>query len=549
LQARPITKDVGKELQVWDNSNIAESYSGIVLPLTTSFVKMIYSRVYRDVARNSRIREKKIRENSILFDNLLGFFYGKIYYNILNWYKMLTLFPGYSRNKRNLDDMISAKNRSELNDSYRKNVNFFDKFVYYANLIKRLILFKGDVGNFKIFVDSYLKKVNMLDLEELSSKKIWNLFENYKSNLLSRWSITVDNDFLAMTWFGLYKKQSVKLGLNNEQILSNIASMNSLISSEQVSSLDRIAEIFKKDKYLVDLAKGKKWKKCSQGIYSNILLRGEIEKYLKTYGGRFANELKLESKDIDSDPTHLVKLLFAYTNNKKILNPQNNKMTKGNSPKLNYYARKTKYYLQMREELRLLRSCAFSYTRKLFVALGKKFEKNNIVDNYDDIFYLELGEIKEIVENKSIDVKGIIAKRKSDYKKYEKIELENVIFTHGNETPPPIAQEKTSNTKLLRGVGCSYGTVQGNVEVMREFKIPRKKMGIIVVKHTDPGWTPIFGLCKGLIVENGGLLSHAAIISRELNLPCIIGVKNATKILKNNQKVKMDGARGIIEIG
>ena len=77
LQSRPITKHIQEELIVWDNSNIAESYSGVVLPLTCSFAKFIYSKVYRDVARNSNIAESKITENSDLFDNLLGFHYGR----------------------------------------------------------------------------------------------------------------------------------------------------------------------------------------------------------------------------------------------------------------------------------------------------------------------------------------------------------------------------------------------------------------------------------------------------------------------------------------
>ena len=84
---------------------------------------------------------------------------------------------------------------------------------------------------------------------------------------------------------------------------------------------------------------------------------------------------------------------------------------------------------------------------------------------------------------------------------------------------------------------------------MHEFKLPKKPLEIVVVKHTDPGWTPLFGICKGLIVENGGLLSHAAIISRELNLPCIIGVENATKLLKDGQQISMDGSTGKINIG
>jgi pyruvate,water dikinase len=84
---------------------------------------------------------------------------------------------------------------------------------------------------------------------------------------------------------------------------------------------------------------------------------------------------------------------------------------------------------------------------------------------------------------------------------------------------------------------------------MNSFSLPDKGIyDIVVTKHTDPGWTPLFGLCKGIIVEHGGLLSHASIISRELNLPCIIGLKNATKLFKDGQTITINGFSGEVTI-
>ena len=84
------------------------------------------------------------------------------------------------------------------------------------------------------------------------------------------------------------------------------------------------------------------------------------------------------------------------------------------------------------------------------------------------------------------------------------------------------------------GRGCTKGEIQGRIRVFKDYYLPEKiDFEIAVAKNTDPGWTPLLGLCKGLIIENGGILSHAAIVSRELGIPTIIGVKNATKILKS----------------
>ena len=70
---------------------------------------------------------------------------------------------------------------------------------------------------------------------------------------------------------------------------------------------------------------------------------------------------------------------------------------------------------------------------------------------------------------------------------------------------------------------------------------------IAVAKNTDPGWTPLLGFCKGLIIENGGILSHAAIVSRELGIPTVIGVKGATKKIKDGQVLEINGANGTIK--
>ena len=101
----------------------------------------------------------------------------------------------------------------------------------------------------------------------------------------------------------------------------------------------------------------------------------------------------------------------------------------------------------------------------------------------------------------------------------------------------------------LKGQGCSPGIIKGKVKIMKTFSLPKKgTYDIIVTEHTDPGWTPLFGLCRGIIVEHGGLLSHAAIISRELNLPCIIGLKDATKTFKDGQTITINGFTGDVKI-
>jgi len=551
LQSRSITRNIHEEIKVWDNSNIAESYSGIVLPLTCSFAKFIYSQVYKDLARNSNIDPKKIKKYNKIFDNLLGFFYGRFYYNMINWYKMLTLYPGYERNKKNLDMMISARSKAELDHDYNKNVNFIDKLRYYPYVIFRIIRFEHDLRIFKTKVKNFLKYAQDNNFEEADLKELWIWYKDFERNLLRRWSITVDNDFLAMTWFGLFKKYAKKQGLDEKQILYQITEIKSVISAQQVNELRKITKKVYSNNHLLKLAKKSKWQSCYKEMMKNYEIKQIIEKYLKIYGGRFANELKLEAEDLESDPTYIPQLLYSYNQENIKIGLTKAKLTNSKTKNylLSFLAARSKHYLRNREELRLLRSRVFGYSRRLFIAIGKKLEKKNIIFNYKDIFYLELDEILSAMKNKKLDIKRLIKQRKKDYNKYKKIELDNVLITRGNELPKQKNRKTVKIIKKLKGIGCSLGKVSGKITIMHKFKLPKKPLEIVVVKHTDPGWTPLFGICKGLIVENGGLLSHAAIISRELNLPCIIGVENATKLLRNGQHIIMDGSEGTIDMG
>jgi len=558
LQSRPITKQISNEILVWDNSNIAESYSGIILPLTSSYIQYAYKITYIDLARRSGVSERKIKENQHLFENLLGFFYGRVYYNMLNWYKMLTLYPGYERNKQNLDTMISIKSKEDLDEQYKKNVSALFKTKYYSKLLVRYPFFNSEVKKFKSVVKTYLLEFNKQDLNKMNPKELSELYHRSVNELLSQWGITVESDFLLMTYFGMLEKFCKKNNLEN-QFIYLISDIKDVISAEQVNHLRDLSNKFNSYNPLVNLAKKNKFKDCLKEINSNsnyINLNSDLQKYLKEYGGRFANELKLETEDSDTNPGYIIKLLLLYSNirsknesqeelNLKLFNLSFNKRVY-----LKYLLKKIKFYARQREELRLLRAQSFSIARKIFLEIGKRFVDNGIMKHPEDIFYLEVNEIVDYIKgiSKNKDFLRIVELRKKEYIQFESKDLEDVFYTYGYSLDSKFTKEQKKDNDFM-GQGCSGGIVKGKVKIMKTFSLPDKgSYDIVVTKHTDPGWTPLFGLCEGIIVEHGGLLSHAAIISRELNLPCIIGLKNATKNLKDGQTITLNGFTGEVTI-
>ena len=146
----------------------------------------------------------------------------------------------------------------------------------------------------------------------------------------------------------------------------------------------------------------------------------------------------------------------------------------------------------------------------------------------------------------------LIEKRKVEYAEYEELpEYSRLVFLGKIINKKTHIKKMTkNNSNILYGTSTSLGTVEGEVLVINNTKnIENLDLAgkIIVTKSTDPGWVFMISKCKGIIAEKGSLLSHTAIISRELGKPAIVGIEDACEILKDGQKIRLDADRGIIE--
>ena len=110
-----------------------------------------------------------------------------------------------------------------------------------------------------------------------------------------------------------------------------------------------------------------------------------------------------------------------------------------------------------------------------------------------------------------------------------------------------VSQFNSIDTKDPRGLGCSPGKASGKVKILKNLELNHNLSDkIIVTERTEPSWAVILPLCKGIIVERGSILSHTSIISRELGIPSIVGVKNATTLFKDGDRITIDGSTGMI---
>ncbi|ALA42408.1 phosphoenolpyruvate synthase [Paenibacillus peoriae] len=170
-----------------------------------------------------------------------------------------------------------------------------------------------------------------------------------------------------------------------------------------------------------------------------------------------------------------------------------------------------------------------------------------IIHEKEDIYDLTFEELHEVVRTNKLDYQ-IISKRKDDYKLYEKLTPPRVITSDG-ETIAGEYKRENLPAEAIVGLPVSTGVIEGRARVILNMEDADLEDGdILVTAFTDPSWTPLFVSIKGLVTEVGGLMTHGAVIAREYGLPAIVGVENATKLIKDGQRIRVHGTEGYIEI-
>jgi pyruvate,water dikinase len=178
---------------------------------------------------------------------------------------------------------------------------------------------------------------------------------------------------------------------------------------------------------------------------------------------------------------------------------------------------------------------------------ARKLEEANIIREKEDIYYLTFEEFREVAGTNQVDYQ-IINKRKEEYRLYEKLTPPRVITSDGEIVTGRYKRENIPAAAII-GLPVSSGMIEGRARVILNMENAELEDGdILVTTFTDPSWTPLFVSIKGLVTEVGGLMTHGAVIAREYGLPAVVGVENATKLIEDGQRIRVNGTEGYVEI-
>ena len=212
-----------------------------------------------------------------------------------------------------------------------------------------------------------------------------------------------------------------------------------------------------------------------------------------------------------------------------------------------------------RENLRFERTRVFGRVRRIFVELGRRFYAWGCSEHPRDIFYLEVEEALGLVTGTATttDLRGLVAVRQAEFAHWratepppDRFETRGLVAV-GPFTARliPVADEPhASDTADQRvGIGCCPGVVRGRARVVTDPKTAEVRAGeILVAERTDPGWILLFAGAAGVVVERGSVLSHSAIVARELGIPAVVSVPGLTSWLTTGDLIEVNGTSGVV---
>ncbi|WP_168355786.1 PEP/pyruvate-binding domain-containing protein [Sphingomonas gei] len=576
LQARPITSPLRDApiddpgLAVFDNSNIVESYPGIVSPLTFSFASYAYARVYMAFVALLGVSQETVRQNRTVFENMLVRVNGRVYYNLGNWYRALALLPGYALNRRYMETMMGVG--APLPDAVMAGIggapaHGLGKVREYLRiagvalgLVRAAWKLPRTARDFRARLDRALAATTPERLRTMPLTALAAEYRRIESDLLDRWDAPIVNDFLCMIAFGASRRMLEKwLGADGLEIQNDVLiGQGDIISARPAQMIRAMGGIAAADPALTAALE-----RDDRAAIAASALAEPIAAYIAEFGDRCTEELKLESVTLDEDPRSLHAAIGAAAYSRSPAPVRNadplarlDAALRGKPVKrrlARVMLRWAKARVRDRENLRYERTRIFGRARRLLLAVGRQFHAHGLIADPRDIFLLTIHEVLGTIEGfaTSGNLAGLAEVRRAEMARaaashdpHERILVQGAAFTATHIGTVPIAAEQGSER---RGTGCSAGRVTAVARVVRDPRTQHIASGeILVARHTDPGWIALFASASAIVVERGSLLSHSAIVARELGIPCVVGLSNATQWIEDGETIEVDGASGLV---
>ncbi|WP_414664730.1 PEP/pyruvate-binding domain-containing protein [Horticoccus sp. 23ND18S-11] len=587
LQSRPITSlaglaDPDGELTLWDNANIAESYSGVTTPLTFSFARGIYEAVYREFARLMGVTPQRIAANRDLFPRMLGLINGRIYYNLISWYRLLALLPGFAVNRGFMEQMMGVKEglppavlaRLTPAGRWARVRDGFALARSMAGLVRNHLTLPRQIDRFYLRLADALRP-GAMPLDAMRADELVAHYRDLEGQLLLRWDAPLVNDFFAMIFYGVLRKLTAAWCGDKDGTLQNdlICGEGGMISAEPAQRVRELAALVADDAAAVAVLTGGSPRAIARWLETAPVFRARYESYLEKFGDRCLEELKLESRTLHDEPLTLLRSIGQFARRfgaaglaagggveaalRSAAEARAAGALRGRPLRrwvFSWVLKHARARVRDRENLRFERTRLFGHVRRLCLELGRRFHAMGRLAEPRDVFWLTVEEMLGFVDGTTAttDLRALVAVRAREYAGFrtappaaDRFATRGAVHLGNAFQPekPPVSP----GGDALQGVGCCPGVVRGRARVILDPRTAVIEPGeILVAPRTDPGWIMLFPSAAGLLVEHGSLLSHSAIVARELGIPAIVSVAGVTAWVRTGEWIEMDGSTGVV---
>ncbi len=555
VQSRPITTEASAKRPdiEWTRANVREVLPDLPKPITLHIVVNVLVDGHRRFYGNLLAPAEELGKGAQIF-------YGRIYFNvdqIRHICRVTGTAPAVALRGLGQEGRISDEDEMAQPVPLKK---FLRALPDLARIIFFHVTIERRVRDLLKRIDDSVRRLLSIDFGQMPDKDLWVENKSWRPQLSDELQII----FTLAGVGGMEKSLRTiceRAGMPYDRLLqTHLAAGEKSVSSQQAFDLLRLVKVARQN----------------GGTTTSEAFQRQFKVFLQKYGHRGRYESDVSVPRYIEDPSAL---LFAIQSHleapggpdpdeiiqrqeadaQKTWTEFESKLTAWQRATLGRRARsllrRIKSYYVWRE---LVRSELMRKTypmRLIHLEMARRFIERGWIESQEDYFYLTLMEIDAVVDNNEPgeSLGAIIKRRKAEWSRLAKIEMpllmkESQLAAIVRRSASQTMQTETASE--LRGLPVSPGFAEGEVIVMRDAsEFPRMKRGaILVTTATDPSWTPLFTLASGVIVEVGGLLSHASTVAREYGLPAVANIKHATRILKDGDRVRLDATTGVIEI-
>ncbi|MDO4788182.1 MAG: PEP/pyruvate-binding domain-containing protein [Johnsonella sp.] len=564
LQARPITKLTHQNIEeIWTTANFRDG--GVAGEVCTALMASLYEYSFGAELKNfvidSAILSPKECEAAVC-----RMFYARPYWNLSFVKKVMSRIIGYK--ERDFDSTYGIRmNYQGEGERTRITPLSLLRMLKIAAAQRRIVrerlgsareIRRKLLGIYESYRDAS-KNFESLEKEELERLWVKLILEDY---------FLAETSYFRQVFINTVQqaihKESLSKYLEEADYLSLMSRIQNISHLRPFYQLRRIGKRLREDEEVY-----RYWKEHSpEEISEEIEKRREaelLEEFIRKFGYHSEKELNPAYPCFAEDKLAVIKMFRESALTKedafsaKSVQRQKEGMHasleilsgKVSDRKFKRLKKKIGYMrslLWWREEFKDISTRFYYLIRICTLALARRYKDEGILASAEDIWMLEISDLIAYIR-KEISREEILQRGKKNRDYYLSFRNEKIHEEIGRELIGEREEERGWKDKL-RGIGCNAGRVRARARVIKELaQINTIKKGeILIAKYTDTGWAPKFALLSGLITEYGGVLCHAAIISREYGIPCIVAAEEVLERVRDQSLIMMDGESGEIQI-